>query len=618
MLLAKKIGLAIGAFTLLGCGTTSKLAMFRNSALFNTNNAPTKHAPPSNYDKRVDEFHMQSTADYQFSLGESYSLDGQTQKAIEAFKAALVYDEKAVQIRVRLAEEYVKSGRFAEALEEAEFAMNMDGNHIPTRILLGNLYSSLKMYDLAISQFQVVLDIEPKNIQAPLFIGAILAEQKKYGEAIKHFTALAENKDNEKRYMFYYYIGRIHSERGEKFYGKAEEAFSDSLRVKPDFERSVTSLAKLYLKMGQMESSVNLLKSFQEKFLSDQDVARLLSQIYIETERFELAYDQLKILEGFDPRNLGLKLQMALMLIRTERFQEANQKLKELLLQAPDSDKVLYYLGFVNESLKDLGSAISYYDKIVPESSYYPETAMHSSQLLKEQGEMGEAVRKIRMAVKARPDRPELYAYYATLLDETKDHKLAVEMLEGAVQRFPENTQLHFFLGSMYDRLGSVKKVISQMEQVIRLDQNHVQALNYLAYTYAEEGENLELAESLVDRAIVLKPNDGYILDTKGWILFKQGRLKQALSFLEKAYSLKVDESIIAEHLADVYYRLELVDKAYKMYVEAAKLENDSEKLAKIQQKLAAINRQRQSVGRRVPASTPRETASKKPTKDNQ
>ena len=156
------------------------------------------------------------------------------------------------------------------------------------------------------------------------------------------------------------------------------------------------------------------------------------------------------------------------------------------------------------------------------------------------------------------------------------------------------------------------------MEQVIRLDQNHVQALNYLAYTYAEEGENLELAESLVDRAIVLKPNDGYILDTKGWILFKQGRLKQALSFLEKAYSLKVDESIIAEHLADVYYRLELVDKAYKMYVEAAKLENDSEKLAKIQQKLAAINRQRQSVGRRVPASTPRETASKKPTKDNQ
>ena len=143
------------------------------------------------------------------------------------------------------------------------------------------------------------------------------------------------------------------------------------------------------------------------------------------------------------------------------------------------------------------------------------------------------------------------------------------------------------------------------------LDKEHIQALNYLAYTLAELGENLDYAETLVDRAIALKPNDGYILDTKGWILFKQGRLQSSVKYLEQAYKLKIDESVIAEHLADVYYRLELVDKAYKMYLEAARLEKDSEKLQKIRQKIAAINRQRENFRFRAPASV-KETQSSK------
>ncbi|MEZ4870784.1 MAG: tetratricopeptide repeat protein [Bdellovibrionales bacterium] len=326
---ALSLSLCLLAVSLMAsCGHVSKMGMFKNSALNDLNPAPEKFAPPKNYDKKVDQFHMQSTADYQFSLGETYALDGQTQKAIEAFKAALVYDNKAIAIRLRLAEEYVKSGRFAEALEEAEYTLTLDDRYIPTRILLGNLYSSLKMYDLAISQFHVVLDIEPENEQAPLFIGAILAEQKKYDEAIEHFKALTKSNKSDKIHMFHYYIGRIYSERGEDFYGKAEEAYSDSLRNKPDFQRSVVALARLYIKKGQLKSAVQLLTSFQEKFLAEREVARLLSQIYIETEQFDEAYEQLKILEGYDhPLNLGLKLQMALMLIRIENFGKANEKL---------------------------------------------------------------------------------------------------------------------------------------------------------------------------------------------------------------------------------------------------------------------------------------------------
>ena len=81
-----------------------------------------------------------------------------------------------------------------------------------------------------------------------------------------------------------------------------------------------------------------------------------------------------------------------------------------------------------------------------------------------------------------------------TPLDETKAYKKAANMLAAACEKFPTNTQLRFFYGTMQDRLGNPKETINQMTKVIEQDKDHVQALNYLAYTYAELGDNLEAA----------------------------------------------------------------------------------------------------------------------------
>lgn len=175
-------------------------------------------------------------------------------------------------------------------------------------------------------------------------------------------------------------------------------------------------------------------------------------------------------------------------------------------------------------------------------------------------------------------------------------------MLKGAIEKFPTNTQLIFFLGTMHDRIGQSNESISLMQRVIDLDKEHVQALNYLAYTYAELGSNLEEAEALSRRALALQPDDGYILDTLGWILFKRGDNEGAIKYLEAAFRIKPSEAIIAEHLGDAYLRHQMWQRATAMYRKAVEFEKDIEKGKKISEKLANVESQNQrSV--RAPAS---------------
>ncbi|MGD9083176.1 MAG: tetratricopeptide repeat protein, partial [Desulfobacterales bacterium] len=145
-----------------------------------------------------------------------------------------------------------------------------------------------------------------------------------------------------------------------------------------------------------------------------------------------------------------------------------------------------------------------------------------------------------------------------------------------------ENTKLRFRLGVVYDKWGKKKASIEEMKTVIRLDEKDANALNYLGYTYAELGENLDEAERLIKAALKQKPDDGYITDSLGWVYFKKGLLTKALKYLEKAVSLVPDDPIILEHLGDTYLKISDKEKAIQLYKRSLlKKEKDREGLEK-------------------------------------
>ena len=139
------------------------------------------------------------------------------------------------------------------------------------------------------------------------------------------------------------------------------------------------------------------------------------------------------------------------------------------------------------------------------------------------------------------------------------------------------------------------------MKKVLELNPNHIQGLNYLAYTWAEKGENMDQAEALARRALKLEPKDGYVMDTLGWILFKEGQLDESIKILEGAYKSQPAVGIIAEHLGDVYYKKTLTDRALKMYNKALNLETDPKRIEELRQKITSMDRQQ--LPERIPAN---------------
>jgi tetratricopeptide (TPR) repeat protein len=604
--------IVLALLSLSACATLqdSDTAPYYDGAFNDKNRAPAAFTPQLRSGGEgattvLDPFYLRTQADYYFAMGEAYSLDGNHSKAIDSFKMTLLYDQESPMVNIRLATEYFKTAQFTESLTQAEEAIHKDPKNIEGRLLLGGLYLSLKLFPKAIAQYEYVLKVQPNNVEAPVYLGAAYTEIKQFDKAVKFFDSLIKNDDYATPHLAYYYIGRVRSEqKGEVFQKASIAAYQKSIELKPEFLDGYVAIASFYTQKGQEEKALTLYKKFQKEQGPSAKVAEILAQMYVENEQYDLAYEQYQILENTTDDSLNIKLKMALILIERKDFATAAAKLEDILRDAPESDKIRFYLGAVYEETKDQDKAIAQFKKIPSSSQFFGEAMVHTAYMMKNKGRLNEAVEVVEGALKERKDQAQLYAMYASLLDESGEYNKAINMLTDAIEKFPESAQLRFYYGTLYDRTGKKDRVIIEMKKVLELDPKHVQAMNYLAFTWAEGNTNLSEAEKMARNALTLESKDGYIMDTLGWILYKQGKFNEAVKVLEAAFKSQSSVSIIAEHLGDAYYKHQMVEKAKKMYLKAADLEADTKKVEGIKAKITAIEKQQIPVEMRMPAST--------------
>src|SRR5258708_8576603 len=107
---------------------------------------------------------------------------------------------------------------------------------------------------------------------------------------------------------------------------------------------------------------------------------------------------------------------------------------------------------------------------------------------------------------------------------------------------------------------------MSEMKKAIELNPANAQALNYLGYSYAEQGTNLVEAEKLIRRALHIEPQDGFYVDSLGWVYYQKGDYKKAVEQLERAVNLTGSDSTITEHLGDAYRTLRKTKEDHHAY----------------------------------------------------
>ncbi|OBQ70711.1 tetratricopeptide repeat protein [Mesorhizobium erdmanii] len=264
--------------------------------------------------------------------------------------------------------------------------------------------------------------------------------------------------------------------------------------------------------------------------------------------------------------------------------------LQYALALRPDSDAALVQLAAVAEQLKDGEGAIALYRRI-PDSS--PLKELSDLQLglnLADLDRHDEAITHLKAFVEAHPNDMRAYLALGGVYSSKDDFRSAATLYDKAVEvlKTPtaSNWNIFYQRGIAYERLKEWPKAEPNFRRALELQPDQPQVLNYLGYSWVDMNTNLKEGLAMIQKAVDLRPSDGYIVDSLGWAYFRLGRFDDAVREMERAVSLKPEDPVLNDHLGDAYWRVGRKLEATFQWNQARDLKPDPDVLATLQQKL--------------------------------
>jgi tetratricopeptide (TPR) repeat protein len=547
-------------------------------------------------------------AGYHFSLAQAYSVDGQSDRAVEAYRRALVDDPKSPMIHSRLAAEYVKKGQLSEAIESCKTALVHDPRFQDARLMLAGLYAAARDYASAVAEYEKVLARDPGHEESAVYRAQILVEDGRAEVALKSLREFLKRAPESS--LAWYALGRTLQRTGR--IPEATQALEKALALKPSFTQAGLTLGFIYEEAGKAEKAIEIYrKLFEEQ--QDSGAAQRLSTLLLKAEKYREAIPYLEALEAADPDDMNVRVKLGLIHMELKHHEKARKIFQGILARVPDSDRIHYYLGSLYEEMKQFPEAVESLKKVRAESRLFGDSRLHVAYLLKREGRLQDAVSLLEESIQASPRTVGFYVFRANLAEELNDLKGAVGSLEKASRIFPEDEKVSYYLASLYDRIGEVDQGLAEMQRILGVNPNNVDALNYIGYTWTLRGIRLEDAGKYIRKALTLRPDNPYIRDSWGWHLFVTGRTSEAIVELEMAQRQKPQESTILEHLAEAYLKHSLVESAYRALLGAVRNAPDAVARERYQSRLEDIRRQlaarepgRESSSGRQPAASQR------------
>ncbi|HEU4839494.1 MAG TPA: tetratricopeptide repeat protein [Micavibrio sp.] len=207
-----------------------------------------------------------------------------------------------------------------------------------------------------------------------------------------------------------------------------------------------------------------------------------------------------------------------------------------------------------------LQEAIDFYKSVPPESTDYHEAQRSAAELFEKEGKIDESIAFLEQSYAQDKDLNALiqigdvYRRAERHLEAIKAYDRAVAALGGKVSS--DYWHLLYARGMSYERSGNLKKAEDDLEAAMEFRPDHPYLLNYLGYSWADQGKKLDKSLELITKAANLKPDDGYIIDSLGWVYYKLGNFDDAVAQLEKAIELVPYDPTINDHLGDAYWRV--------------------------------------------------------------
>ena len=359
----------------------------------------------------------------------------------------------------------------------------------------------------------------------------------------------------------------------------AQGEFQKALQLRPDWESAELAYAQLLARTSPA-SAIESLNEFLARKPDARDARLTLARLLIGERKYDAARAQFDILLKDSPDNPDVVYPVAMLALQQGDAAGARSQLEKLLKSDfPDKSAVHFFLGQLEEEEKKPDLALAHY-RLVTAGDQYIAARGRAAQILQRQGKLEEARELLHTTRGGTPaEKIQLILAEAQLLREAGRGDESYALLEAALAKQPDNQELLYETALAAERQGKPQVLEQHLGHLLKLKPDHAHALNAFGYSLAERNVRLAEAHKLITQALALAPQDPFIMDSMGWVLFRQGKLPEALKTLETAYGIKADPEIAA-HLGEVLWTMGRKDDASRLMNEAAKKNPDSEVLA--------------------------------------
>ncbi|HLH48483.1 MAG TPA: tetratricopeptide repeat protein [Roseiarcus sp.] len=264
--------------------------------------------------------------------------------------------------------------------------------------------------------------------------------------------------------------------------------------------------------------------------------------------------------------------------------------LRLALLLKPDHALAIVTVADLYLQLKQNQAAIDAYEKVPRDSPMRVGADIQAALALDGMGRSDEAIKRLQDLVAAHPDNVEAVSALGSLQRAAKKFDVAADTYSKAIALLnpPErsNWTLYYFRGICYERSKQWPKAEADFKKALELFPDQPLVLNYLGYSWVDQGANLDEAFKMLQRAVDLRPSDGYIVDSLGWAYYKLGHYDQAVTLLEKAVELKPADPVVNDHLGDAYWKVGRKLDAHFQWNHSRDMGPDPEDLPRILKKI--------------------------------
>ncbi len=441
----------------------------------------------------------------------------------------------------------------------------------------------LRAGDVEKSLSQIRLLLEKNEIpkrNALLAIGDVVSRHANKNTAISVMTVLVGENVKEAGV----FVARSQIMSNFSLFNQAQKDANKAVELDANWQTGYVQLAQVLERKGDRQAALLVLKEASEK-LKARQLLMVYAQLLAKNKQYLAAKEQFLTLLKHEKNYPDARFSLGLVYLKLDDAENAKATFKALYEDNAFRSKVAFYLGRIAHHQKQDEEALGWFDK-VERSENYVEAQVTIAIIKARSGEVQGARSVIQ---RLRNEFPEVtsrfYLLEAELLMDARQYDVLYLLLTEAVNENPSDLALRFARSIAATEIDQLVEAEKDLLYVLDKTPSNASALNALGYTLASKTFRFKEARKYLAKALSLRPDDAAILDSMGWLNYREGQYEQALVLLERAYK-KTPEGEIAAHLGEALWMLGRQMEARVIWQEALKRDADNRYLIEVVKRL--------------------------------